>query len=55
MKLNAQQALMQQVQLQRAAKDDAERDAMKALRDKNKSDWSQPDPPVAPTITLESN
>jgi len=52
MKLNAQQAMMQQVQLQREAKDDAERDAMKALRVKNKSDWSQPDAPVTPGVNL---
>ena len=48
MKLNAQQAMMQQVQLQREAKDDAERDAMAKLRAQNKADWSRPDPRVMP-------
>lgn len=48
MKLNAQQALMQQAQLQRQAKDDAERDLMSKLRQQNKADWSQPDAKIAP-------
>ena len=55
MKLSAQQALMQQVQLQRQAKDDSERDAMKQVRAHNTSDWSHPDPKPTPTITLENN
>lgn len=52
MRMSAQQAMYQQAQLQRQAKDDAERDLMTKMRQHNKADWGQPQPAPKPGVIL---